>query len=298
MYKNIITILISCFIGLLLVYIGGIFYFYINLNKERPYHFKNLKTLKFHKIYTEKLHHLKWLNRITKENVIDEDFLFNRYMPIVLNENLSKSQRSLDLSNLVEEVFPDQSFTFPANLIATEVFETMMFKKLNITEFDEISDVMGFIRSNVADLRSESKMITVKKDTPLTSLTDSVRVLLQSVIADAKAKGIDEIVLPPIEKLAEKRFGTNPDGSPSKAYIKAITKGSGFHNTYVVAFDKALKQLQSELGNQIKIGKKDLKYKDIVVQGKSINIKDLKLDPKTSKLRFNKGGLVKGLMSR
>ena len=227
-----------------------------------------------------------------------EDFLFNRYMPIVLNEKLSKSQRSLDLSNLVEEVFPDQSFTFPENLIATEVFETMMFKKLNITEFDEISDVMGFIRSNVADLRSESKMITVKKDTPLTSLTDSVRVLLQSVIADAKTKGIDEIVLPPIEKLAEKRFGTNPDGSPSKAYIKAITKGSGFHNTYVVAFDKALKQLQSELGNQIKIGKKDLKYKDIVVQGKSINIKDLKLDPKTSKLRFNKGGLVKGLMSR
>jgi len=227
-----------------------------------------------------------------------EDFLFNRYMPIVLNENLSKSQRSLDLSNLVEEVFPDQSFTFPENLIATEVFETMMFKKLNITEFDEISDVMGFIRSNVADLRSESKMITVKKDTPLTSLTDSVRVLLQSVIADAKAKGIDEIVLPPIEKLAEKRFGTNPDGSPSKAYMKAITKGSGFHNTYVVSFDKALKQLQSELGNQIKIGKKDLKYKDIVVQGKSINIKDLKLDPKTSKLRFNKGGLVKGLMSR
>ena len=227
-----------------------------------------------------------------------EDFLFNRYMPIVLNEKLSKSQRSLDLSNLVEEVFPDQSFTFPENLIATEVFETMMFKKLNITEFDEISDVMGFIRSNVADLRSESKMITVKKDTPLTSLTDSVRVLLQSVIADAKTKGIDEIVLPPIEKLAEKRFGTNPDGSPSKAYIKAITKGSGFHNTYVVAFDKALKQLQSELGNQIKVGKKDLKYKDIVVQGKSINIKDLKLDPKTSKLRFNKGGLVKGLMSR
>jgi len=77
MYKNIITILISCFIGLLLAYIGGIFYFHINLNKERPYHFKNLKTLKFHKVYTEKLHHLKWLNRTTKENVIDEDFLFS-----------------------------------------------------------------------------------------------------------------------------------------------------------------------------------------------------------------------------
>ena len=135
------------------------------------------------------------------------------------------------------------------------------------------------------------------------------------------AKGIDEIVLPPIEKLAEKRFGTNPDGSLSKAYKKAITKGSGFHNTYVVAFDKALKQLQSELGNQIKVGTKDLKYKTyispkelqlaerfprgdlakkvakekenfLLLKGKSINIKDLKFDPKTSKLRLNKGGLV------
>ena len=36
----------------------------------------------------------------------------------------------------------------------------------------------------------------------------------------------------------------------------------------------------------------------VILKGKSLNIKDLKLDPKTSKLRFNKGGLVKGLMSR
>jgi hypothetical protein len=253
-----------------------------------------------------------------------EDFLFNRYMPIALNEKLSKSQRSLAFSNIIEDVVPELNFDFPENMITSEVFETMMFKKLNISEFDEIFDVLGFIKSNVADLKSESKMITVKKDTPLTSLTDSVRVLLQSVIADAKAKGIDEIVLPPIEKLAEKRFGT----SGGKTYRKAITKGSGFHNTYVVAFDKALKQLQAELGNQIKVGTKDLKYKPIlgwqdrtmaerfprgaiakrvakadaedfvILKGKSINIKDLKLDPNKVKLRFNKGGLVKGLMSR
>ena len=34
------------------------------------------------------------------------------------------------------------------------------------------------------------------------------------------------------------------------------------------------------------------KVLDNVVQGTSINIKDLKLDPKTSRLRLNKGGLV------
>lgn len=77
MYKNIITLLVSCFIGLLLVYIVGIFYFYINLNKERPYHFKNLDTLKFHKTYTGKVHHLKGLNMITKKNIVPKDFLFS-----------------------------------------------------------------------------------------------------------------------------------------------------------------------------------------------------------------------------
>ncbi len=160
-------------------------------------------------------------------------------------------------------------------------------------------------------------MTTSKKDTPLPKLTDSVRVLLQSIIADAKANNVDEIVLPPIEKLAEKRFSKG-----SKEYESAIKKGSGFYNTYVTAFDKALKQLKDELGDQIKIGKKDLNYKraelslkeealalrfprgDLArrlkaaaekpetLQGKSINIKDLKLDPKKQKLRFNQGGLV------
>jgi len=135
-------------------------------------------------------------------------------------------------------------------------------------------------------------MTTSKKDTPIPKLTDSVRVLLQSVIADAKSKGIDEIVLPPIEKLAAKRFP-----SDSKEYKASIAKGSGFHNTYVVAFEKALKQLKGELGSQVKVGKKDLRYRVDIdkfekVQGTSINIKDLKLDPKKAKLRLNKGGLV------
>jgi len=235
----------------------------------------------------------------SSEKLIEDykDFVLNDFIPLVSNKKLSEEKAFESLT----KIFKDRGYNMANNLlIPGEPFKALkqMFNNMSadnaIYDFKEKGKLLDSI------MRSAQFFIrgTNKKDTPLTSLTDSVRVLLQSVIADAKAKGIDEIVLPPIEKLAEKRFGTNPDGSPSKAYMKAITKGSGFHNTYVVSFDKALKQLQSELGNQIKIGKKDLKYKDIVVQGKSINIKDLKLDPKTSKLRFNKGGLVKGLMSR
>ena len=245
-----------------------------------------------------------------------EDFVFNKYLPIATDKKLSGDQTS----KAMQELFKDQGFAHEGvnqfNALKL-MFEAMMDYKTNVYNFSGKDNILGQVTDEVLDLVNETKRIVSKKDTPLTSLTDSVRVLLQSIIADAKAKGVDEIVLPPIEKLAEKRFGT--DGG--KTYRKAITKGSGFHNTYVVAFDKALKQLKAELGDQVKVGTKDLKYEPYIspkdrqlaerfpngslakrvakaedsvdiLKGKSLNIKDLKLDPKRAKLRLNKGGLV------
>jgi len=266
----------------------------------------------------------------SSEKVIEDykDFVMNDFIPLVSNKNLSEEKAFESLT----KIFKDRGYNMANNLLIPgqplkalkQMFNNMSADNA-IYDFKEKEKLLDSIMRAAKFFIGGTKAIVNKKDTPLTSLTDSVRVLLQSVIADAKAKGIDEIVLPPIEKLAEKRFGT--DGG--KAYRKAITKGSGFHNTYVVAFDKALKQLQAELGNQIKVGTKDLKYRKaapasenrvmaerfprgdiakkvakadaedfVILKGKSLNIKDLKLDPKTSKLRFNKGGLVKGLMSR
>ena len=75
MYKNLIIVTISCVIGLFLCYIIGVSYYYININKDRPYHFKNTKSLEFHKKYTSKIHHLSGLNW-DKKNEIPENFLF------------------------------------------------------------------------------------------------------------------------------------------------------------------------------------------------------------------------------
>ena len=278
----------------------------------------------------------------SSEKVIEDykDFVMNDFIPLVSNKNLSEEKAFESLT----KIFKDRGYSMANNLLIPgqplkalkQMFNNMSADNA-IYDFKEKEKLLDSIMRAAKFFIGGTKAIVNKKDTPLTSLTDSVRVLLQSVIADAKAKGIDEIVLPPIEKLAEKRFATG-----GNSYRKAITKGSGFHNTYVVAFDKALKQLQAELGNQIKVGTKDLKYKKaapnwddnaqteayieaaenrvmaerfprgdiakkvakadaedfVILKGKSINIKDLKLDPKTSKLRFNKGGLVKGLMSR
>ena len=59
MYKNITTVILSIIIGVILSYSIGVYYFYINLDKERPYHLKDIDSLNFHKKYTSKLHHIK-----------------------------------------------------------------------------------------------------------------------------------------------------------------------------------------------------------------------------------------------
>ena len=249
-----------------------------------------------------------------------EDYVFDKYIPIMTDKKLTEVEKSEKLKKILGENAPDTANKFydvTSPLTLRMYFDVLAAKKLNVFDFPDRSDVLQSIVSGAGEVINNSRMATSKKDTPLPKLTDSVRVLLQSIIADAKANNVDEIVLPPIEKLAEKRFSKG-----SKEYESAIKKGSGFYNTYVTAFDKALKQLKDELGDQIKIGKKDLNYKraelslkeealalrfprgDLarrlkaaaekpqILQGKSINIKDLKLDPKKQKLRFNQGGLV------
>ena len=252
---------------------------------------------------------------------LSEDFkkiVFDKYLPIVSNKKSNMKEINSSLKEMVE----DLEYTDPTILISSiqgqlntsntlpQIFKAMMAEQLNVYEFIRMNTILDDLTDSVTIYANKVRTTVGKKDLPISSITDSVRVLLQSIIADAKVKGVDEIVLPPIEKLAEKRF---PKGSDD--YKKAISKGSGFYNTYVESFEKALKQLKGELGNQIKIGKRDLEYDvsemvesyddflkasvytekkvlDNVVQGTSINIKDLKLDPKTSRLRLNKGGLV------
>ena len=250
-----------------------------------------------------------------------EDFVFNKYLPIRTNKKLTNIEQDKEVQQLFKDKFdlPDEiAETKKANLIAIkDYFELLSRTKLNVYDFSGKDNILGLIMDEANDVIYQANRVVDKKQTPLTSLTDSVRVLLQSIIADAKTKGVDEIVLPPIEKLAARRFGVGNDD-----YKKAISKGSGFHNTYVVAYDKAIKQLKAELGTQIKVGTKDLKYKpyidpkeqqladrfpngsiakrlssmdkkdSVILKGKSINIKDLKLYPSETELRFNEGGLV------
>ena len=218
-----------------------------------------------------------------------EDFVFNRYLPIRTDKKLSASEAD----DAMVEVFKKAGLDHiaedrRANPRALSIyFDAMAIKKLNVYDWSGKDNILGLVSDEASDFIYKAKSTVGKKDTPLTSLTDSVRVLLQSIMSEAARMDVNEIVLPPIEKLAAKRF---PVGT--KEYNKAIAKGSGFHNTYVVAYDKAVKQLKAELGTQISVGTKTLPYKGGDVKAKVLNIKDLKLDPTEEKLRFNTGGLV------
>jgi hypothetical protein len=122
------------------------------------------------------------------------------------------------------------------------------------------------------------------KQTPVTKTTDYVRMLIQSVIVDAKKRGIDEIVLPPLQAILDQPDRTVSNTAPFKA-------------TYVDAVNKVLKGLKAELGNQVSIGNKKLPYrtnelKNKTYDAKVIDISNLTIDPANIKLRFNKGGLV------
>jgi len=150
---------------------------------------------------------------------------------------------------------------------------------------DDISDQIDMKIQDIQQYATKplkaKKQTISSKQAPITRTTDYIRMLMQSVIADAKSRGVDEIVIPPVEKLAVLRTGS-----------ETVTKDSPFYATYEAAVSKVFKQLKAELGSQISIGSKTLPYKDGKVKAKVLNIKDLELDPSKAKLRFNTGGLV------
>ena len=221
-------------------------------------------------------------------------YIYDTLIPTRTNKALSDDQRkdifreALDeLGVNVDVVTPQGSLSFVAGEIVGREFDFgghIYLPDMSDQLFETVE--MGLAKMDT---------VTTKKDLPIQSISDSIRMSLQAIIADAKSKGINEIVLPPIEKLAEKRF-------PKEEVASKVAKGSAFYNTYVAAYQKVLKQLRNELGNQVKVGKKPLKYyayddksyKQSIetLQGTLLDISNLTIDPTNIKLRFNKGGLV------
>lgn len=107
--------------------------------------------------------------------------------------------------------------------------------------FDSIKD---FYWDNVSNKikRVEEKPISAP---PIKKIEESVKLTLNALIAEADKRGVDRIVIPPFERIVEKRFDFG-----SSSYKKALDKSSGFYKTYVKSVNKAIKELEDEFGRE------------------------------------------------
>lgn len=226
-------------------------------------------------------------------------------IPTRLNKKLSRDERVSIFKEAAKERGVNEDLVFGDSGSISNVAFNILYDEVGRAT-DELTELSDIMYEKVGMHLGELEATTSKEKLPVNRITDSIRLSLQAIIADAKSRGINEIVLPPVEKLAEKRFMGN-------AVASKIAKGSAFYNTYVAAYQKVLKQLKGELGEQVKIGKKPLVYrinsgkisartakgkvlnespKYETVQGTLLDISNLTIDPKNTKLRFNEGGLV------
>ena len=61
MKKNFILLFVSVSISLIVIYFFLYIYTFINFNKDTAYRFDSTETLNFHKKYSQKLHHVRWI---------------------------------------------------------------------------------------------------------------------------------------------------------------------------------------------------------------------------------------------
>ena len=224
-------------------------------------------------------------------------YIYDVVIPARRDKSITLEERKELFKKGVEKVGLDPYTTYTGyNGGITEVVEKILSKEVDLNYSSAYEyEIGGFATDMYAEVENylgKLEAATDKKSIPIQKLTDAIRLTLTGIISDAKSRNINQIVLPPVKKLAEKRF--------LKGDVdKRIAKGSAFHNTYVAAYNKVLKQLKAELGNQVEIGKKTLKYRADYAgktfdeqQGTLLDISNLTIDPANIKLRFNKGGLV------
>lgn len=89
---------------------------------------------------------------------------------------------------------------------------------------------------------------------PVAKTEETVRLGLQTAMAHANKQGLTKVVIPPINKIVEKRFSSQSE------IEKAMDPKSGFYATYVSGVNKVLRDLQKEFGDDIQVKSVDLEY--------------------------------------
>ncbi len=88
---------------------------------------------------------------------------------------------------------------------------------------------------DIGRFREIEKLKEAPVKPPIKDIKETVRMSVDGLIGKAQQNGWDSIYFPPLEQIAAKRFEPG-----SAQFYKAITPGSGFHNTYVRSLNPIL----------------------------------------------------------
>tara|TARA_Y100000590_G_scaffold263992_1_gene296559 strand:- start:1263 stop:2438 length:1176 start_codon:yes stop_codon:yes gene_type:complete len=90
MKKNFLLLFFSIIFSLIFIYLLSYGYIYLNLDKNISYKFSSIKTLNFHKNYSSKIHHLRWINEKDFKNKYNQ----NEYLFSIFN-SFKKDQKNI-----------------------------------------------------------------------------------------------------------------------------------------------------------------------------------------------------------
>lgn len=130
---------------------------------------------------------------------------------------------------------------------------------------DKILDRVGFDRENsvarnvvVRFLYNLGQFVPPNRPNvstpPVAKTEESVRLGIETAIAHAHKRGLTKVVIPPFEKIVEKRF------SDREGREKALSPKSGFYATYVEGVKKTLRGFQDEFGDKIRVTSRKMEY--------------------------------------
>ena len=166
---------------------------------------------------------------------------------------------------------------------------------------DGIRNFSAQVNINNAALSNPSRF----KDAPIKvkdtkGIEDYVSLIVQNLINNADADGIDKIVFPPVDRILERRFGGEKltYALQNKSFSRdtgKVTDGHPLYKAYAIALPKVLDQFEKTYG--IKIYRDvELPYgksgRDLNNKGIIIDISDMKKKFDLSRPAFAKGGTV------
>jgi hypothetical protein len=121
------------------------------------------------------------------------------------------------------------------------------------------------LRNRMISLADEDAYIAIQELTagggkpPIKSTQEGVRLGILQAISYAQQKGVDKVVIPPLDRILQVRHAQEDP----EWFHKNMKPGSGFYDTYVRSVNKVLNSMVNELGGKLKVGPREMKYNDV-----------------------------------